>query len=171
VFTDDYVTSPFYAGETRGWPLEAAIGALNEVAAAQDKAARMLVIFSEGIGATTTIPEDVADRALDLGIPIYPVATNYMGKISDKVPRNEFRMHQFEALGDMTGGYAVECRQIDTATLSKILGGVETDGLAQYLVGFVPSSGNGLTKVHTLEVKLKSKSKGSIEGGKRRASY
>ena len=170
-FTNDYVTSPFISAESRGWPLEAAIGALNDVAAASDKVARVLVMFSEGIGATTTIPEDVGNQALDLGIPIYPIATNYENHIQSNYPRNLFRMRQFEALGKMTGGRAVEYTQIDAATLLKILESVKNDGLSQYVVGFVPPSASGTPREHKLEIKLASKSSGALEGGKRRATY
>jgi VWFA-related protein len=169
-FTNDYVTSPFVSAAARGWPLEAAIATLNEVAMAQEKVARVMVMFSEGIGATTTIPEDLGNQALDLGIPIYPIATNYQHHITDSWPRNLFRMHQFEALGKMTGGRAVEYPEIDAATLRKILESVKSDGLSQYVVGFVPSSG-AAAKRHTLEIKLASKSLGTLEGGKHRAVY
>ncbi len=170
-FTNDYVTSPFISAESRGWPLEAAIGALNDVAAAQDKVARMLVMFSEGIGATTTVPEDVGNHALDLGIPIYPIVTNYQHHIQASYPRNLFRMREFAALGKMTGGRAVEYAEIDAAALRKILESVRSDGLSQYVVGFMPQSAAGTPREHKLEIKLASKSSGALEGGKRRATY
>jgi hypothetical protein len=72
-------------------------------------------------GATTTLPEDVGEEALELGIPIYPVATNYKGHIPFTFPRNLFRMRQFESLGKITGGREVEYHQINAATLGKIL--------------------------------------------------
>jgi hypothetical protein len=170
-FTNEYVTSPFAAGEYRGWTMEAAIGLLNEVSAAQDRVARVLVMFSEGIGATTTIPEDVGNQALDLGIPIYPIATNYKNHIGRYLPRNYFRMHEFEALGKMTGGRASEYTAIDATTLRKILDGVVSDALAQYVVGFVPAPGEDAARQHRLEIRLSSKSVGAIQGGKRRAVY
>ena len=150
--------------------MEAAIGTLSDVAAAQDRVSRMLVMFSEGIGATTTVAEDVGNQALDLGIPIYPVATNYEHHIQGNYPRNLYRMEQFKALGKLTGGRAVEYPAIDAATLRKLLESVKEDGLAQYVVGFVPSS-NGTPKEHKLEVKLAKKSSGALEGGMRRATY
>jgi hypothetical protein len=61
----------------RGWPLEAAIGALKDAAAGSGKALRTLVEFSEGTGGTTTSSEDVADNALGLGVSVYPVILNY----------------------------------------------------------------------------------------------
>jgi VWFA-related protein len=170
-FTNDYVTSPFVSAAARGWPLEAAIGALNDVSAASDKVARVLVMFSEGIGATTTIPEDVGNQALDLGIPIYPVVTNYLHHIHSGYPRNLFRMQQFAALGKMTGGRALDYPEIDAAALRTILATVKTDGLSQYVVGFVPPAGDRTPKEHKLQIKLASKSSGSLEGGMRRAVY
>jgi hypothetical protein len=169
-FTNDYPTSPFVSQEQRGWPMEAALSVLNEMAATQDKVARLMVMFSEGIGATTTIPEDIGNQALELGIPIYPIATNYLGHITSKWPRNLFRMHEFRALGKMTGGRDTEFQQVNAATLLKILEEVKTHGLSEYVVGFVPAA-NDRPRGHRLEIKLASKSKANMEGGKRRAIY
>jgi hypothetical protein len=80
-----------------------------------------MVMFSEGIGATTSLPEDIGVHALDLGIPIYPVATNYRHHIHSSYPRNLWRMHQFEALGKLTGGLSVEYTSIDAPLLLNIL--------------------------------------------------
>jgi hypothetical protein len=38
------------------------------------------------------LPEDIGVHALDLGIPIYPVATNYQHHIHHGYPRNLWRM-------------------------------------------------------------------------------
>jgi hypothetical protein len=169
-FTQDYQTSYFVSNERRGWPMEAAIGVLNEVAAAQDKVSRVMVMFSEGIGATTTLPEDIGVHALDLGLPIYPVATNYQHHIRSAYPRNLWRMHQFENLGKLTGGRSVEYASIDAPLLLKILDSFKADALAQYVIGFVPDS-NASPKRHNLEVRVAKKSSGSVEGGKRAAVY
>ncbi|SPE36935.1 exported hypothetical protein [Candidatus Sulfopaludibacter sp. SbA3] len=169
-FTQDYQTSYFLSNEHRGWPMEAAISVLNDVAAAQDKVSRVMVMFSEGIGATTTLPEDIGVHALDLGIPIYPVATNYQHHIHSAYPRNLWRMQQFEGLGKLTGGRSVEYASIDAPLLVKILDSFKADALAQYVIGFVPDS-NASPKRHNLEVRVAKKSSGSLEGGKRRAVY
>ncbi len=169
--TPDYPTSNFVSALSRGWPMEAVIGALNASANSQDKVARLMVVFSEGIGATETTPEDVGIQALDLGIPIYPVATNYENHIDEKWPRNLFRMRQFEALGAMTGGRSMEYSQIDAARLASILDGVKSDALSQYIVGFVPQAAEGKARSHKLEVKLVAKGAGKLEGGKRTAQY
>ncbi len=139
-FTEDFQTSYFLSNEHRGWPMEAAIGVLNDMSAAQDQVSRVMVMFSEGIGATTTLPEDIGVHALDLGIPIYPVATNYQHHIHSAVPRNLWRMQQFKALGKLTGGRSVEYASIDAPLLLKILDSFRTDALALYVIGFVPDS-------------------------------
>jgi hypothetical protein len=169
-FTQDFQTSYFVSNEHRGWPMEAAMGVLSDIAAAQDKVSRVMVMFSEGIGATTTLPEDIGVHALDLGIPIYPVGTNYRHHIHRGYPRNLWRMHQFEDLGKLTGGRSVEYASIDAPLLLKILDSFKAHALAQYVIGFVPDS-NASPKRHNLEVKVAKKSSGSIEGGKRRAVY
>jgi hypothetical protein len=169
-FTQDFQTSYFIGNEGRGWPMEAAIGVLNDVAAAQDKVSRVLVMFSEGIGATTTLPEDIGVHALDLGIPLYPVATNYKHHIDGSYPRNLWRMRQFESLGELTGGRSVEYASIDAPLLLEILSSFKADALAQYVIGFVPDS-NELPRRHNLEVRVGNKSSGSVEGGKRGAVY
>ena len=169
-FTEDYQTSYFLSNERRGWPMEAAIGVLNDVAAAQDQVSRVMVMFSEGIGATTSLPEDIGVHALDLGIPIYPVATNYKHHIHGGYPRNFWRMHQFEDLGELTGGRSVEYASIDAPLLLQILDSFKADALAQYVIGFVPES-NASSKRHSLEVRVAKKSSGLVEGGKRRAVY
>jgi len=169
-FTQDYQTSYFVSNEHRGWPMEAAIGVLNEVATAQDKVSRVMVMFSEGIGATTTLPGDIGVHALDLGIPIYPVATNYRHHIFGGYPRNLWRMRQFKDLGKLTGGRSVEYASIDAPLLLKILDSFKADALAQYVIGFVPDS-NASPQRHSLEVRVAKKSSGSVEGGKRAAVY
>jgi hypothetical protein len=169
-FTDNYQTSYFLSNEHRGWPMEAAIGVLNDVAAPQDRVSRVMVMFSEGIGATTTLPEDIGVQALDLGIPIYPVATNYKHHIDGGFPRNRWRMNQFKNLAKLTGGQSVELASIDAPRLLKILNSFEADALAQYVIGFEPDS-NASPKRHDLEVRVAKKSSGSVEGGKRRALY
>ena len=169
-FTEDYQTSNFVSNENRGWPMEAAIGVLNDVAAAQDKVSRVMVMFSEGIGATTTLPQDIGVHALDLGIPIYPVATNYQRHIVAGYPRNLWRMRNFKDLGALTGGRAVEHPSIDAPLLLNLLESFKADALAQYVIGFVPNS-NASPERHDLEVRVTKKSRGSVEGGKRKAIY
>ena len=101
---------------------------------------------------------------------MYPVVTNYKHHIHANFPRNLFRMRQFAALGKMTGGPTLDYPEVDASALRKILETVKTHGLSQYVVGFAPSSSE-TPKQHKLEIKLASKSSGTLEGGKRRAIY
>ena len=112
----------------------------------------------------------MGNRALDLGIPIYPIVTNYRHHIMFMFPRNQFRMHQFASLGKMTGGQTSEYASIDAPTLRKILESVKSHGLSEYVVGFVPPSSDQ-TRVHNLSIRLAPSVKGTLEGGKRRAVY
>jgi hypothetical protein len=169
-FTDDYVTSYFVSSESRGWPMEAAIGAMNDVTAAGDRVARLFAMFSEGIGATTTVPQDVGEHALDLGIPLYPVVTNYRNHINGTYPRNLFRLHEFADLATLTGGRKFECPIVDAESLARILEDIRNHGLSQFVVGFVPQS-NESPREHSLEIRLASQASGKLEGGKRRAVY
>ena len=173
--TNDYVTSAFVSTESRGWPYGSRHRNVERCDdGAMNKVARMLVIFSEGIGATTTIPEDVGNHALDLGIPIYPVVTNYEGHITSSYPRNQFRMDQFAKLGKMTGGRTVRHRRRSEAGYFaydpwRAAGPAACPCVT--VIGFEPSPTTGTSKPHKLEIKLVSKSSGKLEGGTRRAIY
>ncbi len=59
------------------WTLEAAIDAMKDVSAVQTNAMRVLVVFSESVGPTSTQPEDAASVANALGIRIYPVVLHF----------------------------------------------------------------------------------------------
>ncbi len=59
------------------WTLEAVIAALMDSTAAPQEALRVLIVFSESTGPTTTTPEDAADQANALGVTIYPVLLNF----------------------------------------------------------------------------------------------
>jgi len=168
----------------RGWPLEAAIGTLEDSAAAPDKALRMLVTFSMGIGGTTTVPEDVADRAVALGIPIYPVVMGYQmnnggrGRSGDggdqPYPLRLQFMDAFRSLGKLTGDRSFDAADMRAGDVRDFLEIVRNEGLvrarSQYNVGFVPPSSRA-AREHKLEIRLASKSSGKLIGGKRRAIY
>lgn len=167
------------------WPLEAAIGTLNDLNATPDNVSRMLVVFSAGVGGTTTAPEDVADRAVDLGISVYPVMINYL-KIRDaptfasdpgggpNVPHRSAPvlgwMEDFGRLGKLTGGRSFTPSEMSTGGVIEILETVKNEGLSQYVAGFVPPP-SGSPREHKLEIKLVSKSKGKLIGGKRKVIY
>lgn len=80
---------------TLSWTFEAVIDTLKGSTAEPSNAMRALIVFSEVVGPTTTTPQDVADQATALGIPVYPVVLNF----------DEYIRHPFSQGGENTGGY------------------------------------------------------------------
>jgi hypothetical protein len=164
-------------GGFRGWPLEAAIGTLKDSAATPDNALRALIMFSDGLGGATTIPEDVAVQAVALGIPVYPVPVNIApyARGSGGRGKSERPMPLVADLGSMTGGRWFDVDDITAGMVRDILENVKDAGLArarsQYNVGFVPAPSPGPAREHKLEVKFASKSKDKLTGGMRVATY
>ena len=126
----------------------------------------MMIMFSTGARVTTTVPEDVAQQAVTLGIPIYPVLTH--SKIMPDMWQGRARYDFFEEflgrLGKLTGGRSVipppekNDGALVASELSEILAGVRNEALSQYAVGFVPQPPSGAPREHKLEIKLASKS-------------
>jgi VWFA-related protein len=164
-------------GSFRGWPLEAAIGTLKDSAATADSALRALIMFSDGRGGTTTVPEDVAGQAVALGIPVYPVPINISPYARGSGGRGEAErpVPLVADLGSMTGGHWFDVEDISAGMVRDILENVRNAGLAlahsQYNMGFVPAPSSGPPRSHKLEVKFASKSKDKVTGGMRVATY
>jgi hypothetical protein len=51
---------------------------------------RAFVIFSEGVGDSTTVPHDAAEGALAAGVPVYPVVLNYGQWLDRKSSRDGY---------------------------------------------------------------------------------
>jgi hypothetical protein len=161
------------------WPLEAAIGTLKDSVASPERVVRMMIMFSTGARVTTTVPEDVAQQAVRLGTPIFPVLTH--SKIMPEMWQGRARYDFFEEflgrLGKLTGGRSVipppEKNEgaLVASELSEILAGIRNEALSQYTVGFVPRPPSGARQEHKLEIKLASKSSGQLIGGKKQAIY
>lgn len=171
------------------WAPEAILDTLRDSAGAPDKALRVLVAFAEGMTSycgtrvppPTLQPQDVADRANDLGISVYPVVLDFekyvqhpfaygqLDKQSD-LPYPANLMERYASIGELTGGGAFYPPQIDAETVDRILGVIRNQGLSRYVVAFTPRS-SGQQHAHKLEIKLKSKSSGKLMGGKRAATY
>jgi hypothetical protein len=163
----------------REWPLEAAIGALKNSAASPERVVRMMIIFSQGISGTTTAPEDVAQLAVSLGVPIYPVLkhSKIMPEFWRRLGATEGFEERLGRLGKLTGGRSMvpSPEKADGAlvasTLSDILQSVRNEGLSQYVVGFAPHASSDTPREHKLEIKLGSRSGRQLTGGKRQAIY
>jgi len=76
-------------------------------------------------------------------------------------------MAEFARLGSLTGGRALTPDDIDSASLLDILQSVKNAAITQYVAGFSQPSRDGKGRQHKLEVRLVSKSRGKLTGGKR----
>jgi hypothetical protein len=156
-----------------GWIHEAALATMKDSVASPDNAMRMLVVFSEGKGGTDTPPEYVARQARVLGIPIFNVVLDYerpqVPLASVSPSPGDPLMNYFEQLAESTGGRMFYRSHLNAKVVGGILKSVRDQGLPQYVVGFVPESAK--PKLHSLEIRLKSKSSGRLVGGKRKAAY
>jgi hypothetical protein len=164
----------------------------NATAASPDPARRVLIVFSEGYSGTSSPRQNVADAALALGVPIYPVildrdkyveypvscgSQSTAGSLT--VPDDGsgapcagkyVTMAPATPLGDMTGGGVYFPANLNRKTLDEILQGVRDAELAEYVVGFVPEPSQAPRK-RKLEVVLKSQSLGKVVGGRRDVVY
>jgi VWFA-related protein len=159
-----------------GWVMEASIATMKDSVAAPENAMRMLVIFSEGKGGTTTTPEDVAEQARTFGMPLFNVVFDFEQSVPPTLPGRDLAiaarddlMRYFQNLADSTGGGMFYPSHINAKVISGILEFVRNRGLTQYVAGFVPQS--SVQTEHDLEIRLKSKSIGTVLGGQRKTVY
>jgi VWFA-related protein len=188
---------PKRKAEGRGatWLYEAVIAGSKAAAATPGEAVRMVMVISDGLGTTTSKPEDAADLNQQLGIPVYPLLLGHgdllrkleeerrrekppkyskkgemvSAPMSSKVLNTESRLAQvaqFAKLGEMTGGRAFDPPTVDLGIMKQILKGMVDEVQTQYTVGF-PVDASGNPKKHKLEVRLVSKDMGKISGGTR----
>lgn len=159
-----------------GWIVESSIATMKDAVGAPENALRILVIFSEGKGGTTAPPEEAADQARALGIPLFNVVFDYEDSVSPTLPGREVAeaaqdalKRYFQNLADSTGGGMFYPSHINAKVISGILEFIRNQGLTQYVVGFLP--GPSEQTEHNLEIRLKSKSIGKLLGGQRKTVY
>jgi hypothetical protein len=111
-------------------------------------------------------PERFPDRETNETSGAEPRRSETVGNMST------IGMIRFAALGELTGGVAVHPtkKRLDAGTVNTILDLVKNRSLAQYVAGFAPPASEKQRK-HRLEIKLKSKDSGELQGGKRTAVY
>jgi hypothetical protein len=155
----------------------------------------MMLVYSDGLSTTSSIPEDAASVSQELGVPIYPAVLGYRNLV-DRIkqarqdgadsprntdPRPGFRLMNLEAdqrtvqkftkLGPLTGGRAFDLPQISLAVMQQILDFIVGQIRHQYMVGFVPEAASKAPRTHKLEVRLVDRSLGTIMGGTRTLVY
>jgi hypothetical protein len=87
---------PKYAIWPLSWTYEAVVATLKDSTTEPDNSTRALIVFSETDGPTTTKPQDAADQAISLGIPVYTVVLDV----------DEYIRHPFSQGGEAHGGLA-----------------------------------------------------------------
>jgi VWFA-related protein len=177
------------------WLYEAVRAVSREASATPGEAARIVMVFSDGLPTTTSRPEDAADLDRELGIPVYPlilghgdlvrrleearsrvkpVKVSKKGAVSGgsgekKVEELESRLSevgQFSRLGELTGGRFFDPPVIALEVMKQVLGAMVDEVRTEYTIGF-PIEPSDNPKKHRLEVKLVNKELGKVRGGTR----
>ena len=185
-------SDPRFILYTSAWLSESIVASLRDATASPNSTRRVLIVFSEGHSVTSSPRQDIADVAVALGVPVYPVILNrnqYVehpfscgsqpGAGSGTVPDDGsgspcagryVAMPPAAGLGDMTGGGVFFPANLNRKTMDDILQGIRDAELAEYVVGFVPEPSQAPRK-RKLDVVLKSQSVGKVVGGRRDVSY
>jgi VWFA-related protein len=161
------------------WLYEAVIAGSREAAQTPGEASRMIMVFSDGLGTTTSRPEDAAELDRELGIPVYPVLLGHRQLLQRPADaRAREKPVKSSKKGGASGGPSqsemklearamqVDPPAIDLNTMRQILWAILADMRAWYTVGF-PVEPSETLKKHKLEVRLANKDMGKIEGGTR----
>jgi VWFA-related protein len=173
------------------WIYEAVIGVAQDVAAQPSAASRMMLIFSDGFGTTTSTPEDAAKICEEMGVTVNPVVLGHWKLLdqmrneqekasarssknpsappsaaADRMNEKQTEIEHFGSLGRLTGGHAFDPPQMDLTILRRILEGLVAEVRTEYVVGFTPDEAEQGRR-HKLEVRLREKSVGQVVGGTR----
>jgi hypothetical protein len=193
----DFAQNRFVA-YSAAWLSESIVASLKDAslndatAASPAPARRVLIVFSEGYSGTSSPRQNVADAAVALGVPVYPVILDRDKYVEHPVSCGSqstagsltvpddgsgapcagkyVTMPPATPLGDMTGGGVYFPANLNRKTMDDILQGVRDAELAEYVVGFVPEPSQAQRK-RKLEVVLKSQSLGKVVGGRRDVVY
>jgi VWFA-related protein len=169
---------PGRKGSEGTWLFEAIMATAREAAAEPGQATRMLVVFSDGFPTTNTPPEDAAAVLSELGIPLYPVVLGHASigalKASGRLgwpQMAEMFMADFAGLAERTGGRSFDPPVIDVAVVRQILAAMAGQVLCEYVVGFQTEQSSGAPRPHRIQVKLRSKDLGTLQGGFRTVTH
>ena len=152
--------------------------AAKDSAAEPGQATRMMVVFSDGFPTTNTRPEEAVAVLSELGIPAYPVVLGHADIAARKAGQQlgwpqmaEMFMADFARLAQLTGGRSFDPPVIDVAVVRQILAAMAAQVLYEYVVGFQPGESPAAPQTHRLQVKLRSKDLGTLEGGFRTVTH
>ncbi len=165
-----------------GWLQEATAATLGNAAGAAQRTRHILIWFSNGWGGGGTLQTDLlAAQAAAAGITIDPVMVDFGNlpavsgsaagsfSVSGGTPGGQTRFVNAPLTGEigrMTGGQLFVIERLGLDDLVRILTGVRNKAISGYQIGFVPDK-SGKPRKHDLEVKMTSKDKGKLVGGRR----
>ena len=174
---------PIGSGNT--WLYEAVIAGIRAAGATPGDAPRMILVFSDGFGDTSSTAQDAADADREFGIPVYPVILGHRDlterlRIAQQNMRPEqvtspdmlylhaleARIEDFARLADLTGGRSFDPPEMNLAVLRQVLRNMVALVRTEYTVGFVPPAAAAPRK-HNLEIRLRDKNVGKVHGGAR----
>jgi VWFA-related protein len=174
---------PIGGGNT--WLYEAVIAGIRAAGATPGDASRMILVFSDGFGDTSSAPQDAAEVDREFGIPIYPVILGHRDlvarlqlaqqRLGTEEPTSaetlllhsqEARIQDFARLAELTGGRSFDPPEMNLLVLRQMLGNMVALVRTEYAVGFVPARAEAPRK-HNLEIRLRDKDLGKVRGGTR----
>lgn len=165
-----------------GWLQEATAATLGDAARSTKRARHILIWFSNGWGGGGTLQTDLlATRAAAAGITIDPVMVDFGNlpavsgsaggsfSVSGGTPGGQTRFVNAPLTGEigrMTGGQLFVIEHLERDDFVQILTAIRNKAIFGYQIGFVPDK-SGKPRKHELEVKMTSKDKGKLLGGRR----
>lgn len=170
------------------WIYESIIAAAQDAAKGPPSVSRMMLVFSDGLGTTTSVPEDAAPICEELGIPVYTVALGHervLASLNRSQPRpskkrpapistasagaqmKETKVEEYLRLAKLTGGMPFDLRVLNLAVMEKLLDGMVAEIRTAYVAGFVPEPPAGAPRKHKVEIRLLDKNLGKVIGGTR----
>lgn len=161
------------------WLYESIIGAAKDSMQQERAATRIMLVFSDGLGTTTAVAEDASKLCVELGIPVYPVLLGPIPKLSagvtakgkpkppSKSDERVLQVQDYMRLGELTGGKPMHQDLLTLDVTRQIVKYLAVVAVTEYVVGFTPDFNETTAKKHKLQVKLKNKELGKLEGGTR----
>ena len=161
---------------------EALTATIRDASAGPAAASRTMLLVSDGYSPTERKTEEVAAQAVQYDVPIYPVVTGYWyhgdlfpGPPGTKAERRAFQLWEqamsmkleLISLGRKTGGRAWVPHTLDVESAGQFLGEIMARIRVEYLAGYYTEPSTGKPRERRVEVRLRSKDTGRLEGGTR----
>lgn len=147
------------------WLYESVIAGARDAAAFPGDGTHILVVFSDGLGDTTSEAKDASAVCEEVGIPVYPVVL--LAKPGDTNSVRAPRELEFASLGGLTGGKSFVPANLTVTMVHNILSSIAGEIRTAYVAGFSPDPPAGKTLKHTVTVRLRDPKLGKIAGGSR----